>query len=270
MYHITKDGPKECKATVRNCPFAGEDHHESLREAEKAFASSFNFNSQRKVYAPPRSDIQPTSPEVARSILEEAREQNPETLWLEGSTLLAHSQFGSIVYGLDHTTSDNDLILLVDAKADKDLHYTDSQDRDVRIASVYNFANEYAIGAAFAVDVAHSDVFDKSYDQRWIPYLENLRFNHYQYVANLRKLSVSFAATADRRRNESRQVLKLIKTSLRNEILANRFEREGRVRPGFTADEREAFYRSLKTVNRDFLTAPDIYELIQKASREVS
>jgi len=37
-FHITDDGPKECKANVRSCPIGG-NHFESIDEAEDAFHS---------------------------------------------------------------------------------------------------------------------------------------------------------------------------------------------------------------------------------------
>ena len=39
-FHLTEEGPKRCTATVRNCPLGGE-HFETMKDAEEAFASSF-------------------------------------------------------------------------------------------------------------------------------------------------------------------------------------------------------------------------------------
>jgi len=38
-FHITDDGPKECKATVRDCPYgaAGGEHYETIQEAGRAY-----------------------------------------------------------------------------------------------------------------------------------------------------------------------------------------------------------------------------------------
>lgn len=269
MYHLTDNGPRVCTATVRSCPYGPADHHETLEAAETAFGAQFNFDSQRKLYAPEKSGIRHTTPEDARNILNEFRDAHPEVPVLAGE-LVAHSQFGSVVYNLDHPESDNDLFFLVNQKAKGDFQNIDSQNRDVRVSSVYNFANEYLNGTHFNVDIVHSGAFQISRDQEWAPFISDLRFNQYQYLTKLRSLSTLFAKNAGNRKDDSRRALKLLKTSLRNEILANRFQSEDRVRPVFTNSEREAFYRAVKVVNRDYVAYDDVYELVQKAAREVS
>lgn len=42
MYHLSKNGPAPCTATVKECPLGGE-HFETHQEAEKAFAQQFEL-----------------------------------------------------------------------------------------------------------------------------------------------------------------------------------------------------------------------------------
>lgn len=268
MYHLTDDGPKECTATVRSCPYSAGDHHATLEAAESAYAAGFDFNSQKKLYAPAKSSIVAPSAAEIQVILKEFREEHPQIPVLAGD-LVAHSQFGSVVYNLDHPDSDNDLFFLVNKKAKSDFQNIDAAKRDIRVSSVYTFSQEYLSGTHFNVDISHSGAFQISREQEWAPFISNLRFNEYEYLTKLRGLSLLFAQNAEKRRDSSRKDLKLIKTSLRNQILANRFQREERVRPVFTDEEREGFYRALKSVTRDYPTADSVYELVQRAANEV-
>lgn len=268
MYHLTSDGPRECKATVRSCPYKG-DHFESFEHAEEAYAKAFDFNSQKKLYAPAKSGIVTPTIVQVKLILEELRKGYPNIPVLKGD-LVAHSQFGSVSYNLDHTESDNDLIFLVGEKAKKDFQNIDSANQDVKISSIYSFSQAYLDGNHFNVDVIHSGAFQIAQDQEWAPFIGGLRFNEYKYLDKLRNLSAIFATNANSSRNDSKKSLKLIKTSLRNEVLANRFQREDRVRSLFTDEERESFYRSLNSLNKDFVSSDDTYTLVQRAAREVS
>lgn len=269
MYHLANDGPRVCHAKVRSCPYEISEHYDTASAAEEAFASNFNLSSTRKLFAPEKLATVSLTTEEARSILEELRGSHPGSPVLSGE-LLAHSNFGSIVYNLDSPESDNDLFFIVDKKAKNDFQNIDSSKRDIRVSSVFNFSQEYLNGTHFSVDINHSGALRFSQDEGWPHFLSNLRFNRYEYVTKLRGLSLLYAGSAEATRNESKKVEKLIKTALRNEILANRFQREDRVRPVFTDVEREGFYRGLSFISKRREGHPSIHELVQKYASEVT
>lgn len=269
MYHLTPEGPRNCRATVRNCPYSDGVHLETLEEAEAEFAKQFEAPTLNKKFAPAKSGIiLPTQDEV-QEILDDFRAQYPNHHVLKGE-LIGYSHFGSIVYNLDHPESDNDLYFLVDRKAKHDFQNIDAQNRDIRISSIYTFAKEYLAGTHFNIDLMNSGKFQLLDEDPWIPFIQDLRFNHYEYQQKLEHLVKTFSENAERRGDDSRRALKFLKTALRNQILANRFQREGEVRPVFTDEEREDFYRTLKALNRDYANVDDVYGHVLKEAQGVS
>lgn len=262
MYHLTEEGPRPCHARKGRCPYKT-THFETFDQAEEAYSARFDFRSHKKQYAPAKSGfITPTS-EEARAVLKEFQVKYPYKAVLSGS-LVGHSNFGSIVYNLDNPKSDNDLFFLSDIKASGDFQNVDSQKRDVRVSSVYSFAQEYLNGTHFNVDIAHSGALQISIKQEWYPYINGLRFKEYSYLTKLRGLSEKFAKTADSKKDHPSRAIKLMKTTLRNEILSNRFQREENVRPVFTADERENFYHAMNVLDKKYVESKSIHKLIQQ------
>lgn len=267
MYHLTENGPRTCNASIGRCPYKTA-HFQNFSDAEETYSLQFDLSPQRKLYAPAKSSFTPPSASEAKEVLSSFSDEKPEIKLLTGS-LIAHSNFGSIVYNLDNPESDNDLFFMVDKKASHDFQGIDAQKRDVKVSSIFNFAKEYLSGANFNVDILHSGALQMPPDQAWSSYLQNLRFNKYEYLTKLRALTEKFALNAALKHKEPRVARKLIKTALRNEILANRFQREDHVRPVFTATEREGFYRSLDFVNKNYANSNDGLSLIKQASLEV-
>ena len=268
MYHLTDDGPKPCTASIRNCPYAAGEHHATLSEAEAAYAERFDQKALKRSSAPAKSGIVPATTAEAFEILEDLRAANPYKRILKGE-LVGHAQFGSVSYNLDHPESDNDLFLITDRKASKDFAQV-GEVRDVRVSSVYVFAQEYMKGIHFNVDTYHSRGFNLSgAEEEWAPYLADLRFNEYEYMTRLHSLSSKFADGAEKRGDDSPRAMKFLKTALRNEILANRFQREERVRPKFTDEEREAFYRTLPALTRRYKDVNNVYDFVTELAKEV-
>lgn len=268
-YHLTADGPKECHATIGPCPYRETPHFSNLLEAEQAYSDQFSQKPHKKTFAPEKSThLTPTRPE-AESLLLSLREANPNVDLLRGN-LVSFSPFGSVLYNLDHPKSDNDLFLITDKKAKGDFQTLDETKRDVRVSSVYTFVDEYKRGIHFNVDVFHTTLFQKASNTPWRAFMNNARFQDYQYLTRLRDLSKVFTDGASKRNDTSHRALKFLKTALRNEILANRFQREERVRPVFSEKEREAFYRTFAHVSNEFIDHPDAQALIASAAKEVS
>lgn len=269
MLHLTPDGPRECEATVGVCRYKDSSaHFENLSEAEAAYAKRFDTSALKKTYAPPKSKRTAYTQDDVEGFLEKLREENPRIALLKGK-LVSFSPFGSTLYNLDHPDSDEDLLIITDAKSKVSFQSDKRDERDIRVSSVYDFMDEYKRALHFNVDVLHSPFFQKAAATPWSAFMSQSRFSGYEYMTRLQSLSRRFAEDAQKHANPMREN-KYLKTSLRNEILVRRFQCEGVVRPVFTDSEREDFYRVFKKISNQPLPKDNPYDLVFQSAKEVS
>lgn len=157
-------------------------------------------------------------------------------------------------------------------KARKPIHHITDAGEDVQVVPVDNFVHDYRIGVEFPVNLIASKTFSFTDSSNpWTPFIQAQRFNPYEYIDRLQSLVVKFAEDAPKKEadDNTKRALKFLKTGLRNEVLANRFLREGVIRPEFTEDEREAFYKGNAHLKKDYLKTDSVIDLVKDLASEI-
>lgn len=279
-YHITDKGSKKCGASVRQCPYAEKgiilEHFDTKDEADKAFKEHMELlhGAVRSVSRPPKGSAPSTSTRdnssrlkhLASSVQSEyssgsvvppvpnhdplLRNEAEELLArahkrvAEGN-LVGYGLIGSSFYNLDTPESDRDVILFTDSKA-PDYHKVFDDGADVRVSSVFSFANRIHQSQPSEVDLLMSNTI--RYDNSpYEAYVRSLRFNTTEYLDRSESHSVrdikNALKDADRNQKRSRKALK---TAFRNAVMMSRVMRDGTgYTSRFTNSERARFYESL-------------------------
>ena len=280
-YHITDKGSEECGASVRRCPYAEKgiilEHFDTKDEADKAFkehmellhgavpsvsrpaeginpSTGINKTSDRpnnylvassqterfqKLVVPPVPNHDPLFRDEAEELLARAHKKVAE------GNLVGYGLIGSSFYNLDTPESDRDVILFTDSKA-PDYHKVFDDGADVRVSSVFSFADRIHQSQPSEVDLLMSDTI--RYDNSpYEAYMRSLRFNTTEYLDRSESHSVrdikNALKDADRNQKRSRKALK---TAFRNAVMMNRVMRDGTgYTSRFTNSERARFYESL-------------------------
>lgn len=275
-YHITDKGPEECGASLRQCPYAKKgiilEHFDTKDEADRAFkehmellhgavpsvsrpieevssagvsdhpnrlmSSGCTENFSESV-VPPVPNHDPLLRNEAEELLARAHKKVAE------GNLVGYWLIGSSFYNLDTPESDRDVILFTDSKA-PDYHKVFDDGADVRVSSVFSFADRIHQSQPSEVDLLMSDTI--RYDNSpYEAYMRSLRFNTTEYLDRSESHSVrdikNALKDADRNQKRSRKALK---TAFRNAVMMNRVMRDGTgYTSSFTNSERARFYESL-------------------------
>ena len=275
-YHITDKGSEECGASVRQCPYAEKgiilEHFDTKDEADKAFKEHMELlhGAVPSVSRPPEGSISSANTRDASgrsnhlissnssgSVVPPVPNHDP-LLRNEAEELLARAHkkvaegnlvgyglIGSSFYNLDTPESDRDVILFTDSKA-PDYHKVFDDGADVRVSSVFSFADRIHQSQPSEVDLLMSDTI--RYDNSpYEAYMRSLRFNTTEYLDRSESHSVrdikNALKDADRNQKRSRKALK---TAFRNAVMMNRVMRDGTgYTSRFTNSERARFYESL-------------------------
>lgn len=275
-YHITDKGSEECGASVRQCPYAEKgiilEHFDTKDEADRAFKEHMELlhGAVPSVSRPPEGRILSTDARDAfgrsnrlvpsnssESVVPPVPNHDP-LLRNEAEELLARAHkkvaegnlvgyglIGSSFYNLDTPESDRDVILFTDSKA-PDYHKVFDDGADVRVSSVFSFADRIHQSQPSEVDLLMSDTI--RYDNSpYEAYMRSLRFNTTEYLDRSESHSVrdikNALKDADRNQKRSRKALK---TAFRNAVMMNRVMRDGTgYTSRFTNSERARFYESL-------------------------
>lgn len=279
-YHITDKGAEECGASVRQCPYAKKgvilEHFDTKDEADRAFkehmellhgavssvsrpakegnpstntrdnssclsrpGSSNQTGLSLKPVVPPVPNHDPLLRNEAEELLARAHKKVAE------GNLVGYGLIGSSFYNLDTPESDRDVILFTDSKA-PDYHKVFDDGADVRVSSVFSFADRIHQSQPSEVDLLMSDTI--RYDNSpYESYMRSLRFNSTEYLDRSESHSIRDIKNArkDADRNQKRSK-KSLKTAYRNAVMMNRVMRDGTgYTSRFTNSERARFYESL-------------------------
>lgn len=275
-YHITDKGSEECGASVRQCPYAEKgiilEHFDTKDEADRAFKEHMELlhGAVSSVSRPPEDSIPSTSTRYASGrpnhlvssnsygmVVPPVPNHDP-LLRNEADELLARAHkrvsegnlvgyglIGSSFYNLDTPESDRDIILFTDSKA-SDYHKVFDDGADVRVSSVFSFADRIHQSQPSEVDLLMSNTI--RYDNSpYEAYIRSLRFNTTEYLDRSESHSVRDIRNAlkDAGGNQKRS-RKALKTAFRNAVMMNRVMRDGTgYTSRFTNSERARFYESL-------------------------
>jgi len=300
-YHLTDNGPKPCSTIPERCPITaktGDPHYSTVEEATQAYEQSmssltFAKNSAKpKLYAPEKPEIIQPTKEEAEYTLERMRKQifdnrnkskkkfnNPLPKSLD-SNVLAYGLDGSSMYNLHHPDSDRDLVLIMDSPAKENpIHHIFDDGSDVKIMTGFYIGQSFMKGIPNHVDLLVSGSMKIDKDNPYYSYMNSLRFNKYAYLDTIGQHLRSNLKTAIEKVDDNKKRSdKNFKTILRDNTVAERFMKNGRLRIPFTDDERERFYKSYDKLlkfkndlmNRENFDKEEVFDKIQNKVIELS
>lgn len=298
-FHITDDGPKRCSAKQGNCPITkGTEavHYDDLKIATKVYEESMpSFVSFEKseatspslsspvtrTFAPQRPNIvEPTLDEAneglrrARSLFLSGKQYRSEHKALQGE-VVSYGLAGSVNYNLHHPDSDRDLVILTDTTKGTDFHHVFDDGMDVRVSSVFIWAERFMKGTPADVDLKVSGNLYEVPDSPLTPYLNSLRYNRFRYIDTTSRHSKSDVLNGLNDTKNPKRASKSLKTALRNEILSYKYAQTGQLQVKFSDEGRELFYKNFdeleswaKSFERDNLDEPEVIEIGMSKLRE--
>lgn len=266
-YHLSDDGPAVCRAAVRSCPYgaAGEEHFESLPEAEKAFAESLGGDlsaplKRPKVHAPFRPELPTLTHDGVQEVLANLKKLPKHLRNVEGFGFN-----GSSLYGLHHEDSDQDVFVLVSGKG-VGFHQV-GEEMDVRIDTVDAFYARLWESAPEDIDILRSPRLDIS-ASKFKQIFQNFRFDTLHYSKESRQHALGdFKLIAKNQRTIERRE-KSVKVAVRSLMLARKVEVQGlNYSPEFNDLEREHYYRIVAEVREEVASGADAYTLMRFAEK---
>lgn len=254
-YHLTDNGPKPCTASVRDCPIGGA-HFENVKEAEEGFHSKMGgafSKASPKIFAPPKPEIERVTDDEVDEAMERVRSYLNRIEFTRSPVVygkvVSYTLLGSSLYGLNTPNSDRDLLVLTDEEHGIDVHKVFDDGLDVRVSSVFRFAQNASEGHPNSVDVIQSGHLEFRNDS-YAPYYNAVRFDKISYLAKVSQHSrKEFKRTIESVEIGRSRADKNLKSGLRAVYLIPRVERDGlNFKTYFDAQEREDFYRSYETL----------------------
>ena len=277
-FHITEDGPKQCKAKEGNCPITkntDEPHYTTLEEAQQAYESKMqqkltpltksaasttskkissspqaaaNKNESTKLYAPEKPDLEPITLDEIHEIIDKYRTTKSLTLpKILDASVVGYSLVGSSLYNLHHKDSDRDVFILTDSDDKKNYHKIFEDGTDIRVFTVKNFVASILDRSPANVDILKAKMTQFDKNSPMYPYLNNVRYNKYRYIDGMESESITqLRAGLMRDEENDKRAQKRVKTALRNYVLSDRiYTQEQDYQPEFSDTQREEFYKSL-------------------------
>lgn len=283
-FHITEDGPKQCRAKEGNCPITkntDEPHFTTLEEAQAVYEQKMehklnsltkrtraakaskdsstikvssspqaaeNKNEPTKLYAPEKPDLKPITLDEIHEIIDKYRTIKGLTLpkILDAPTV-GYSLVGSSLYNLHHKDSDRDIFILTDSDDKKNYHKIFEDGTDIRVFTVKNFVASILDRSPANVDILKAKMTQFDKNSPMYPYLNNVRYNKYRYIDGMESESITqLRAGLMRDEENDKRAQKSVKTALRNYVLSDRiYTQEQDYQPEFSDTQREEFYKSL-------------------------
>lgn len=277
-FHITEDGPKQCRAKEGNCPITrntDEPHFATLEEAQQAYESKMqqkltpltksaasttskkissspqaaaNKNESTKLYAPEKPDLKPITLDEIHEIIDKYRTTKSLTLpKILDAPIVGYSLVGSSLYNLHHKDSDRDVFILTDSDDKKNYHKIFEDGTDIRVFTVKNFVASILDRSPANVDILKAKMTQFDKNSPMYPYLNNVRYNKYRYIDGMESESITqLRAGLMRDEENDKRAQKSVKTALRNYVLSDRiYTQEQDYQPEFSDTQREEFYKSL-------------------------
>lgn len=277
-FHITEDGPKQCKAKEGNCPITkntDEPHYTTLEEAQQAYESKMqqkltpltksaasttskkissspqaaaNKNESTKLYAPEKPDLEPITLDEIHEIIDKYRTTKSLSLpKILDASVVGYSLVGSSLYNLHHKDSDRDVFILTDSDDKKNYHKIFEDGTDIRVFTVKNFVASILDRSPANVDILKAKMTQFDKNSPMYPYLNNVRYNKYRYIDGMESESITqLRAGLMRDEENDKRAQKRVKTALRNYVLSDRiYTQEQDYQPEFSDTQREEFYKSL-------------------------
>lgn len=277
-FHITEDGPKQCKAKEGNCPITkntDEPHYTTLEEAQQAYESKMqqkltpltksaasttskkissspqaaaNKNESTKLYAPEKPDLKPITLDEIHEIIDKYKSTKGLTVpKILEAPVVGYSLVGSSLYNLHHKDSDRDVFILTDSDDKKNYHKIFEDGTDIRVFTVKNFVASILDRSPANVDILKAKMTQFDKNSPMYPYLNNVRYNKYRYIDGMESESITqLRAGLMRDEENDKRAQKSVKTALRNYVLSDRiYTQEQDYQPEFSDTQREEFYKSL-------------------------
>lgn len=253
-YHIGKDGPAVCNATVRACPIGGE-HFENERDAEATYAKKMGGTFQVKTFAPPKPYVEPPTLDEINEVLGRVHKHFENSDFLRSPVIdgnvVSYTLLGSGLYGLNHPDSDRDILVVTDQEKGVDVHKVFDDGTDIRITSVFRLASNFMISRPNDVDVIRSKklIFkENKYEQ----YYNSLRFDKLLYLSRIGQHGrKEMKRTVETFETNRKKADKNMKSGLRGYFIHAKIERDGvDFTTEFSQAERENFYRSFDTLKK--------------------
>lgn len=277
-FHITEDGPKQCKAKEGNCPITkntDEPHYTTLEEAQQAYESKMqqkltpltksaasttskkissspqaaaNKNESTKLYAPEKPDLKPVTLDEIHEIIDKYKSIKGLTVpKILEAPVVGYSLVGSSLYNLHHKDSDRDVFILTDSDDKKNYHKIFEDGTDIRVFTVKNFVASILDRSPANVDILKAKMTQFDKNSPMYPYLNNVRYNKYRYIDGMESESITqLRAGLMRDEENDKRAQKSVKTALRNYVLSDRiYTQEQDYQPEFSDTQREEFYKSL-------------------------
>ena len=277
-FHITEDGPKQCKAKEGNCPITkntDEPHYTTLEEAQQAYESKMqqkltpltksaasttskkissspqaaaNKNESTKLYAPEKPDLKPITLDEIHEIIDKYKSTKGLTVpKILEAPVVGYSLVGSSLYNLHHKDSDRDVFILTDSDDKKNYHKIFEDGTDIRVFTVKNFVASILDRSPANVDILKAKITQFDKNSPMYPYLNNVRYNKYRYIDGMESESITqLRAGLMRDEENDKRAQKSVKTALRNYVLSDRiYTQEQDYQPEFSDTQREEFYKSL-------------------------
>lgn len=277
-FHITEDGPKQCRAKEGNCPITrntDEPHFATFEEAQQAYESKMqqkltpltksaasttskkissspqaaaNKNESTKLYAPEKPDLKPVTLDEIHEIIDKYKSAKGLTVpKILEAPVVGYSLVGSSLYNLHHKDSDRDIFILTDSDDKKNYHKIFEDGTDIRVFTVKNFVASILDRSPANVDILKAKMTQFDKNSPMYPYLNNVRYNKYRYIDGMESESITqLRAGLMRDEENDKRAQKSVKTALRNYVLSDRiYTQEQDYQPEFSDTQREEFYKSL-------------------------
>ena len=170
---------------------------------------------------------------------------------------------GSSVYGLHHSDSDRDVLIITDTSENRDFNHVFSNEGvDVRITSIFNLAHQLLESAPSEIDLHASGLLTIKHPYK--SYYNAIRFNQWRYLERIHRHACSDVSKAFSNKKSSDRVVKSLKTALRSFVMSHRYRNEHHSLPRtlFTNAERENFYRELYFLEEVLYQNPHLTENI--------
>ena len=207
-------------------------------------------NQSNTVYAPMKPVLKMPTMTEAESVLELSKQyykkHHKNLLPVMEGNLVGYGLLGSSVYGLHHSDSDRDVLIITDTSENRDFNHVFSNEGvDVRITSIFNMAHQLLEGIPSEVDLHASGLL--TIRNPYKSYYNAIRFNQWRYLDRIYRHARSDVGKAFSNKKSSNRAAKSLKTALRSFVMSHRYRNEHHSLPRtlFTNAERENFYREL-------------------------
>lgn len=162
--------------------------------------------------------------------------------------VIGYALLGSSLYGLNTAESDRDIFVLTDVKVKKDFHKVYEDGADLRVTSIYAFADSLVESQPSAVDLLMSNTITMEH-KGFEAYLKSIRFNTMWYIDKNRSHAMQDTANSLKDFKNEKRAKKSLKTAFRNIILTERVLAQGtQYKSFFNTEQRDGFYKSLETL----------------------